>query len=455
MFIKAKSLFYVIVLAGVVLSFTKNPRLDSLGDNTALYLGPYTCVQDPNDNIPCASITDFGGFIYDKYYHRMLMFGGGHAATMRTDIDVFDFNLLTWKSAYPSVSCSEMTIANYDSITDSWKSKNHPVSQHSYDLLVIADTTKEFLVIRIPGGLNTNGTCANPAVAYHPGRIPHIKLSNISTGAWTFSKVGPGIEHTDSGWDRYPAAEYDKASGMVIILGGGSLWRYDPAAQAKFKCRSASVDGVANELVYFPPNDKFYYFATCWTSPAKVYEVTLNRSNWAASTITHVSGMTGTLPYTSGGDAGETGFAYDSVSRVIGGGIRDGRFFTYNPLTKAWNNQMITTHSTQSIGTQVTHCLEYDPVNNVFIILAYNRNSADPAIYTWAYRYRSLGTSIYKPKRIYDGNRQPKGNRTYLYTLQGEKIPNGNRSFVKKGCILQSSGTQRILTISLVGDFLK
>ena len=65
-------------------------------DNTAINLGLYNCTTMPLDYRNCATITDYSGFTYDKNNHQMLQFGGGHAATLRDDVNVFDFSSLTW-----------------------------------------------------------------------------------------------------------------------------------------------------------------------------------------------------------------------------------------------------------------------------------------------------------------------------------------------------------------------
>lgn len=62
------------------------------------------------------SITDFSTFTYDATRNKIFMFGGGHSATPRTDVDTFNLAAatLSWKSDYISTQFSDMQASNYD-----------------------------------------------------------------------------------------------------------------------------------------------------------------------------------------------------------------------------------------------------------------------------------------------------------------------------------------------------
>jgi hypothetical protein len=142
----------------------------------------------------------------------------------------------------------------------------------------------------------------------------------------------------------------------------------------------------AKNLVYFPPNGKMYYVA----NGDAVFEVTLDRSDLNRSSVIQVSGISGDVPTLR-----ETGFAYDSTNRIIGGGVRDGMFSAYDPLKKAWTSRvMLPDPPGGSIGTLAFHALSYDPVNNVFVFIT---NYASGR-HTWVYRYgTSTGTGDTMP----------------------------------------------------------
>ena len=134
--------------------------------------------------------------------------------------------------------------------------------------------------------------------------------------------------------------------------------------------------GYANNLVYFPPNGRMYFIAR--GSPTRVWEVTLDRSNWTASTVVEV---------TTTGDvfsSQESGFAYDSWNHVIGGGVEDGVFRAFDPVTRRWSSAVMQVQGGGGpIGTQAFHALDFDPVDGVFLFLtAYDDGSR-----MWAYRY--------------------------------------------------------------------
>jgi len=201
------------------------------------------------------------------------------------------------------------------------------------------------------------------------------------------SKLWRASQADISGFQYAPVgSEYDPPSGMIVTIpGNGGLWIYDPVLEVKTKIldlpyATAQALGYNTNLVYFPPNQKMYLFSR--DVPVRVWELTLNRSNWSASTFAEITGMTGDIP--RGGGDPNTGYAYDSANQIIGGQVVNGKFFAYNPLTKQWNSAIMQTQPAgMSIGSQAFHALDYDPVNNVFFFLTgYNSGS-----HMWAYRY--------------------------------------------------------------------
>ena len=123
-------------LAGAVLrAQVPNPVLIGLPANTARDLGAYA--SDALCGVPI-QVTDYSRFTYDSRRHRLLLFGGGHSSTPRSDVDVFDFATLQWTSAYPPTPLPELTLANYDPELTRWISTGHPIARHTYDQLVFA-----------------------------------------------------------------------------------------------------------------------------------------------------------------------------------------------------------------------------------------------------------------------------------------------------------------------------
>ena len=72
------------------------------------------------------------------------------------------------------------------------------------------------------------------------------------------------------------------------------------------------------------------------------------------------------------------------MNQIIGGAVANGRFFAFNPVTRAWTAKVIETQPPgASVGSVACHCLDYDPVDNVFLFLTSHRSWGR----TWAYRY--------------------------------------------------------------------
>src|SRR5262249_13863572 len=120
----------------------------------------------------------------------------------------------------------------------------------------------------------------------------------------------------------------------------------------------------------------------------RVVELTIDRSDWTKSTATILT-TSGTLP-----PARETGWAYDSVSQVIGGGIGGGVFYAFDPAARVWTSKTMQVQSTGGAkpGYQVFHAMDYDPVDGVFIFIATEASDTSlpnyySSMHTWAYRF--------------------------------------------------------------------
>jgi hypothetical protein len=367
-------------------SHRANPAFDALGDNTALDLGPFTCTVPQGDGYPCRSVTDYSGFVYDPSRHRLLMFGGGHATTFTDAVFEFDPDTLLWSERYAPTPCTSafMSQANFDAVRSAWKSGPsgpypRPISRHTYDLLAVAAGLPELILLRGPNG--ESGSCPPGATGYDyagEGRAAHYDLN---TDIWSFSATagGDGSPYTQA---EYTAAEYDPISGKVVLLGRYGLYVYDPVTRVKTR----AVDnynqnvfgtdlGYANHLVYYPPDQRMYYFDR---NASRVVELTLDRSDLSRSTI-RVLATTGPYPPHQ-----EPGYAYDGVSQVIGGAVTDDLFYVFDPRSRAWTSQAI---QGGAPGTQAFHALAYDPVDNVFLFLTDYASGSR----TWAYRYRRDG----------------------------------------------------------------
>jgi hypothetical protein len=317
--------------------------------------------------------------VYDPHHHTMLMFGGGHATTMTDSIHVLDLGgALTWSDLYPPTPCSAMTAGNVDMDKGAWLSGGdgpypRPISTHSYDLLAVAPQLDEFIIV---GRIFTGGRC-NPVGNDIGGKVAHFDRMRQT---WSFSSTANGDSYEFA--NNIPGSEPDPVSGKIVLFSGAGLSLYDPATREYSHVAdtlenaggdSVTVTGTsyANHLVYFPPDDRFYYFVR--NQPVDVYALHFDRDDPEQSTVEKLA--------TSGPTSGhsEPSYDYDTVNRVIGGGVQDGQFFAFDPATRTWT--MHPMHG-GDVGNQAFHALAYDPVDNVFIVVT----DHDSGQRTWAYR---------------------------------------------------------------------
>ena len=341
-----------------------NPILTAIPPNTARDLGAYT--SEPVCGVPIG-ITDYSRFTYDPVRHQLLMFGGGHATTPRTDVDAFSFATLTWTSAYPPTPESQLVFSNYDPALARWISTGHPIARHTYDQLVVDPASGDLIML----ARGHAGAYCTGSWGWESGRVGHY---DHDTRTWSFS---PTADNTYGGGDPYPGAEYDPVSGLIVVVAREGLWTYDPATRVRVQRLSYSEDmGYANNLVYFPPNQRMYYIAR--GSPTRVWEVVLDRANWSASTVTELATIGDVF------DSDESGFAYDSWSHVIGGGVANGTFRAFDPVTRRWSSAVMQVQGAGGpVGSQAFHALDFDPVDGVFLFLT----GYDDGSRMWAYRY--------------------------------------------------------------------
>jgi hypothetical protein len=136
--------------------------------------------------------------------------------------------------------------------------------------------------------------------------------------------------------------------------------------------------GYGNNLVYYPPNQRLYYIAR--DTLTRVFEVKLERSDFTKSSVTELSTMSGEIP-----DSGESAWIYDASHQRIGGGIKDGMFYAFNPSNNNWTKRVMIAQSSSSntVGRLAFHAMAYDPVDQVFLFIS----DYDSGRHVWAYRY--------------------------------------------------------------------
>jgi hypothetical protein len=371
---------------------TGNAKL-ALAANTAVNLGPYSpAIPAGEDLVVSQHTTDYSGMQYDANRRQMVLFGGGHVASNSDTINRFSLDSLTWSPAYPPTPRSNRVIGNYDFASGAWRAGPagpypRPAARHSLDLNVMIGN--ELVVLaKVDGNYpNLQGDwSASPAFgsgapyyASTRGRAAHY---DFASGSWSVA----GTAGYGGDASNFPAAAYDPVSGKVIIVGNQLMEVYDPAARTRTTAidflssggsaalrdeaghRVPNTLGINQNLIYFPPTQKLYYLV----NSGEVFEVGLDRNDFSKSTLTKLA-TTGT-PFSGP----ETGVAYDSRNQLIGVGPVSNVFYTFNPVTKAWASKTI---GGGAPGSVLFHCIDYDPVNNVYIFIGTGNT-------TWAYRYQ-------------------------------------------------------------------
>jgi hypothetical protein len=374
-----------------------NTPLSTLAANTARVIGPYA---NPDAQfvspLSTANITDYSGFTYDPTGKRFCMFGGGHGPSQETDIRVFDPVKLQWSSLYPPTPVSEMAaVTNLDRDKGRYITTNQPTARHSYNLTLVRGRRFYMMTPRgMPDHLNNS---FGPEPNGWGGRMCWY---DFDTAAWTYGKYGSAYASPPNcPWYFAAAACLDPISRNILVIGAnsqagaGALWLYDPDADSITTGPAINV-GASPDFIYFPPNDKFYVLQ----SDGRVWEISLSRSSFNASTVTQLS-VTGTQPASTEGMV--CGYAYDSVNRLIGGNVANGIFYAFDPQNRAWASKVMTIEAgSAGMPNMAFHCLDFDPESGCFIFLEGPSNAAAGGARTWAYRYGAASTA---PSRVSTG----------------------------------------------------
>ena len=343
--------------------------LATLAPGHARNLGSYT-----NPDVAGGHhITDFSGLVADAAGHRMLIFGGGHGPCNETDIRAFDTQTASWSSLYPSTRYADMTPPNCDSDLGRWKSTNHAVARHTYNLSVVRRRKLHIMS------------------AYGMPYLPEQGIDERNWGGrlcaydfdarnWSFSR------HRFAGapqvpWGFTTAAVLDPVSATILVVGyttnftPGNVWRYAPDEDTITPLLVNGPDvGAEHDIVYFAPADCFFVMQ----SDGRVWQLTVDRSADRA-TLAPVE-VSGAPPASAPGTI--CAYGYDPANGIIGGNVTNGIFHAFDPLAHRWSAEPITLErGSTGVPQQVFHCLDFDASTGCFIFLSDARTAT-----TWAYR---------------------------------------------------------------------
>lgn len=353
-------------------AFERNPILTALPDTSWVKLQDrYSCGRSL-----CAQTMDFSGMVYDHHRHKILMFGGGHATQFWNQTEEFDFKTLTWKQLNRPDTCTfynDSTRAykgdtvrlssGRDSVmpdggTIGYGGDKRPISRHTYDgLHMLPDTC----LLLMSAAHCDKGGCMTQDY-YSNSRFLHDNYY------WLFDPVAVK-------WTRLTAdaifccpAEVDPVTGDCYVKHGEStrLYKYDWKTRTRSLVNSTCPLGweIEKTLTYNPLNRSMLLFGA-----TNIYQFDIASRAW---TTKNPAGRL--IP------AQNRAVPFDTMNQVFGI-FRQGEFSYYSPLTNAWYNLPYDT--TRFPKNPAYTCTVYDPVDNAFILLAYNGFSAWT---TWAYK---------------------------------------------------------------------
>ena len=338
-----------------------NPKLKDIPPNTVVDLGPFTW-ERPEGEPAKGTPIDYSCMIYDQYRHRILLFGGGHASTWTDAIYAFDFQTLSFKALYTPTPYKFYHTNNIDRTF--WKSGveggvyPRPIGRHTYDLLCMPNKD-EFFMLRT----GTGPSAASHGIGYLDGAGG---VYNFETKKWTI------IPKKDINFGGYgDVAEYDPISKKIIgFRGWYSVHAFDPVTRKSEKIhdKTSGASGYEGSLVYCPLDTKMYLFNS---RNSKVWSLTLNRDDLKKSTFQ---------------DLGDEwvddnikkditpSFIYDAKRKVFAGGIRNGIFYTFSPVTKKWNGIKMNGVKGKFPLSMGTNIFIYDPIDDVYIFIGRDIN---------------------------------------------------------------------------------
>ena len=378
-----------------------NPILAAIPANTLLALPDVTATVPPGeDPLLVGGMGVYSRLLYDRTRRRVFLFGGGHFGTNYDGFAWLGLDDLKWGEEYKPGSAADYSQADtrYDRTLGAWKSGSgtgpypRPAARHVESGMHIRGD-ELILTAKVEG----NGISGIAPPFPSPGefylacaaRCAHY---NMTAKTWKFSSSADGFTN-------YPGQAPDPASDKIVSLGQQGLESYDPVTMMKalhvnlgsyaglthlvtedlkpIAGATGALMGYNNSLVYFPGDQKFYYFEHL---TAKVWRIDLDRGNFANSRIVRLDSVTGTPPPTTH----EVGFAYDEKNQVMVGALIDNVIHVFDPLLLIWKRQTV-------LGgvpgiTMSSQCIAYDPESNTHIInQAYNG-----AVYStmWAYKYK-------------------------------------------------------------------
>lgn len=316
------------------------------------------------------TITDYSGFGYCPPQDAALFFGGGHAATAEDVVLRYGFDKLQWIADYSATPLPTMQQLDGDgsprylTAGKFWQVPGEvpplrPVARHTYTGFLWSSAIERMVLV-----------CNNNGASY--GLSPQTVGGNVaeydpSTRTWT-----------DTGCAASKAAVAyceDPVSGNILAQDAYGLRVYDPRARQWLGVPLVTVAGMsyAENLVYYPPNDRFYYIGLAVdsvTGTVRVWEYALDRTTFRPNFTNVVSGkpvpMTTNWRPSPAGDK-STRFVYDRANQLIVGGLIPGLMFAFKPLPDGTGQWL--QHPAPGTAKTIFYCHAYAERTNTHLVL--------------------------------------------------------------------------------------
>ena len=278
------------------------------------------------------TITDYSGFSYCESVNALLLFGGGHAATPEDVVLRFPMDTLAWSADYVATPTPVMKESDaggklkHRTAGNFWQVPGQvpalrPVSRHTYTGFIWSSAIQRMLLMVVNNGVSYG----------FPAETQGGNIAEYDPIARTWHDTGCVASKATHAFCE------DPVSGNVLAMDAGGLRVYDPRSRQWVRGSGGGLPRVTNSenLVYFPPNDRFYYFAKQATTinGAPVIEFALDRSTLAPLyTLAGAAPLeTNWRPLAAAGGS-RTRYVYDDVNELIVGGMHSGAMYGFSPL---------------------------------------------------------------------------------------------------------------------------
>jgi hypothetical protein len=319
------------------------------------------------------SITDYSGFSFCPAVDALLLFGGGHAATPEDVVLRFPVATQAWSADYAATPKATMLEANADGTYKNlnagkfWNVQGEtpplrPVSRHTYSGFIWSSAINRMLL-----PMANNGT--------------YYGFSNETTGG-NIAEYDP-VNRTweDAGVIGCGAAQAyceDPVSGLLLAHSQGTFRVYDPRKRqwvVNLALNAIPYFGYAANLVYYPPNDKFYYIGRDVDPTVRrvhVWEYAFDRTA-LRPTYAVPNGRDRGQPMTTNWRPSpklpgkETAYAYDSTNQLIVGSLYGEVMLGFRPNADGTGTWL--QHPAPGTTQQTFYCMDYVPrINTHFFV---------------------------------------------------------------------------------------